>query len=78
MTTKIGIIGGGISGLRCADVLLEQGFEVTILEARDRLGGRSKFDVNHWHPSEYCCYERLPSASIDNGYEYVNTHSFRD
>ncbi|CZR53103.1 related to anon-37cs protein [Phialocephala subalpina] len=40
MSTKIGIIGGGISGLRCADVLLEQGFEVTILEARDRLGGR--------------------------------------
>ncbi|KAF8863693.1 FAD/NAD(P)-binding domain-containing protein [Acephala macrosclerotiorum] len=40
MATKIGVVGGGISGLRCADVLLKQGFEVTILEARDRLGGR--------------------------------------
>ncbi|KAM7185052.1 hypothetical protein V8F20_011958 [Naviculisporaceae sp. PSN 640] len=34
------IVGAGISGLRCADVLLAHGFEVTILEARDRIGGR--------------------------------------
>lgn len=27
-------------GLRCADILLKQGCNVTILEARDRLGGR--------------------------------------
>jgi monoamine oxidase len=36
----VGIVGAGISGLRCADVLLSQGFEVTILEARNRIGGR--------------------------------------
>ena len=36
----IGIIGAGISGLRAADVLLQKGFRVTILEARDRIGGR--------------------------------------
>lgn len=41
MTGKqIGIIGGGVSGLRCADVLLQNGYKVTIIEARDRLGGR--------------------------------------
>ncbi|KAJ7507140.1 hypothetical protein B0H11DRAFT_1970405 [Mycena galericulata] len=34
------IVGAGISGLRCADILLSKGFEVTILEARDRIGGR--------------------------------------
>ncbi|PBP18346.1 hypothetical protein BUE80_DR010880 [Diplocarpon rosae] len=34
------IVGAGISGLRCADVLLKSGFDVTILEARDRIGGR--------------------------------------
>ena len=34
------IVGAGISGLRCADVLLSHGFKVTILEARDRIGGR--------------------------------------
>lgn len=36
----IGIIGAGISGLRAADVLIQKGFKVTILEARDRIGGR--------------------------------------
>ncbi|RFU29140.1 hypothetical protein B7463_g7208, partial [Scytalidium lignicola] len=36
----IGIVGAGIAGLRCADILLKCGFQVTILEARDRIGGR--------------------------------------
>ncbi|KAG7141887.1 polyamine oxidase 4 like protein [Verticillium longisporum] len=36
----IGIIGAGVSGLRCADVLLSEGYHVTILEARGRIGGR--------------------------------------
>lgn len=36
----VGIVGAGISGLRCADVLLSHGFRVTILEARSRIGGR--------------------------------------
>ncbi|MCJ1311573.1 hypothetical protein MMC25_005246 [Agyrium rufum] len=40
MAPKVGIIGAGVSGLRCAAILLENGFEVTILEARDRIGGR--------------------------------------
>jgi monoamine oxidase len=34
------VVGAGISGLRCAEVLLLRGFQVTILEARDRIGGR--------------------------------------
>lgn len=37
---RVGIVGAGFAGLRCADVLLQAGCEVTILEARDRLGGR--------------------------------------
>ncbi|XXH00529.1 hypothetical protein Hte_006877 [Hypoxylon texense] len=34
------VIGAGVSGLRAAGLLAAVGFEVTILEARDRVGGR--------------------------------------
>jgi len=34
------IIGGGIAGLRVAGLLEEQGIEVRLLEARERVGGR--------------------------------------
>lgn len=37
---SVGIVGAGIAGLRCADVLIQAGMKVTILEARDRIGGR--------------------------------------
>ncbi|KAL2871202.1 flavin monoamine oxidase family protein [Aspergillus lucknowensis] len=34
------VIGAGISGLRAASLLSNAGFKVTVLEARDRIGGR--------------------------------------
>ena len=37
---QICVVGAGVAGLRCAEVLLELGVKVTILEARDRVGGR--------------------------------------
>lgn len=37
---RVGVIGAGISGLQSAQVLLQNGFHVTVLEARDRIGGR--------------------------------------
>ncbi|KAI1331819.1 FAD/NAD(P)-binding domain-containing protein [Xylariaceae sp. FL0255] len=36
----VGVVGAGLAGLRCADVLIQHGFQVTILEGRNRLGGR--------------------------------------
>ena len=38
------VVGAGISGLHTANLLLEQGKDVLLLEARDRVGGRS---LNH-------------------------------
>ena len=37
---RVCVVGAGISGLRCAEVLLENRFDVTVLEARNRIGGR--------------------------------------
>ncbi|CAO2651974.1 Nn.00g002570.m01.CDS01 [Neocucurbitaria sp. VM-36] len=34
------VIGAGVAGLRCADTLLQHGVKVTVLEGRDRVGGR--------------------------------------
>lgn len=33
-------MGAGVAGLRCADTLTQRGFQVTIIEARNRIGGR--------------------------------------
>lgn len=37
---RVAVVGAGIAGLRCADVLARSGIKVTLLEARDRIGGR--------------------------------------
>lgn len=34
------VVGAGIAGLRCAEILSNRGMQVTILEGRDRIGGR--------------------------------------
>ncbi|KAL3957307.1 hypothetical protein ACCO45_007885 [Purpureocillium lilacinum] len=36
----VAIVGAGLAGLRCAEVLLSKGAKVTILEGRSRIGGR--------------------------------------
>ena len=37
--TKVGIVGGGHNGLVCACYLAKAGFNVTILERRELVGG---------------------------------------
>lgn len=37
---RIVVIGGGFSGLACAHELKSAGYDVTVIEARDRVGGR--------------------------------------
>lgn len=38
------IIGGGVSGLSAAKLLAEQGIDLVLLEATERLGGRTRTD----------------------------------
>lgn len=40
MAPHVCVVGAGVSGLRCATVLLEHSYDVTIMEARNRIGGR--------------------------------------
>lgn len=36
----IAIVGAGVAGLRCAEVLLKHGAKISIFEGRNRVGGR--------------------------------------
>lgn len=44
---KVAVIGAGFAGLRCAQVLGQKGIQVTIFEARDRVGGRVHRTMEH-------------------------------
>jgi NADPH-dependent 2,4-dienoyl-CoA reductase/sulfur reductase-like enzyme len=59
LPVSVGIVGAGFAGLRCADVLLQHGFKVTILEARNRLGGRVGQSWHLGHPVDL--YVRIMS-----------------
>lgn len=58
---KIGIIGAGIAGLAAAKRLIDHGYSVEILEARDRVGGRIHTD------------ESTFSAPIDLGAAWLHS-----
>jgi len=41
MADQVIIIGGGLAGLAAATALAPRGYRVTVLESRNRLGGRA-------------------------------------
>ncbi len=60
MDTEVAIVGGGLAGLRCAQVLSSRGVGVRIYEASDRVGGRVASD-------------RVDGFTIDRGFQLLNT-----
>lgn len=80
-TPHICIVGAGISGLRCADILLQQGFQVTMLEGRNRIGGRVSlyFHMTDAPPVKADCFPQI-CQSDKLGYTvdlYVETIGLR-
>jgi protoporphyrinogen oxidase len=57
---KIHIIGGGVSGLIAARVLETKGFNPTVLEATERVGGRIKTDI-------------IDGYQLDHGFQVILT-----
>ena len=57
---KIHIIGGGVSGLIAASVLEKNGFNPTVLEATERVGGRIKTDI-------------IDGYQLDHGFQVILT-----
>ena len=47
-SSKVAIIGGGLSGLACAKYLVDAGHEPVVYEARDVLGGK----VSAWQDED--------------------------
>ena len=44
---RVCVVGAGLAGLRCAEVLAEEGVNVAVFEARDRIGGRVRLFASH-------------------------------
>ena len=59
---KVSIIGSGPAGLTCAAFLVKQGFDVTIYEKRDKLGGLLRYGIPDF---------RLPKDILDNAIEKI-------
>ena len=45
MDASVIVVGAGLAGLSAADALVSSGWDVTVLEARERVGGRTWSDV---------------------------------
>jgi len=59
--TEVVVIGAGVAGLACAQALCEAGLQVTILEARSRVGGRI-----------WTVYPSLINAPVEMGAEFIH------
>ncbi len=54
------IVGAGLAGLRCAELLHQQGLEVLLLESKDQVGGRVRTDL-------------INGFQLDHGFQVLQT-----
>jgi monoamine oxidase len=65
---RIVVVGGGFAGLSCAYQLVQAGYDVTVIEARNRVGGRV-LSFNKELGSEY-----IPGRNIEGGGELIGSN----
>ena len=75
---NIAIIGAGVSGLYAASLLIEKGYDVTVFEARDRIGGRvlsrDGFDLGptwYWPETETTITQLIERLSLPTFSQYT-------
>ena len=59
MRADVVVVGAGLAGLRCAQVLSSAGRDVVVLEASDGVGGRIRTD-------------RIDGFLVDRGFQLLN------
>ena len=69
-TSKVAIVGGGISGLAAALTLADHGFASTVYEASGRIGGRMYSNTNYWDNGQV---SEWGGELIDSGHQTVRT-----
>ncbi|MCU1570319.1 MAG: phytoene desaturase [Naasia sp.] len=73
MTQRAAVIGAGIAGLATAALLARDGYEVTVFEARDRVGGRaSAFEAGGFRFDEGPSWYLMPEV-FDHFYRLLGT-----
>ncbi|MCX5688893.1 MAG: FAD-dependent oxidoreductase [Planctomycetota bacterium] len=65
---RVVVIGGGFAGLACAHELVAAGYDVTLLEARERVGGRV-LSFNAGNKNEY-----IRGRNIEGGAELIGSN----
>lgn len=63
------IIGAGLAGLTCARELERRGFDITILEASDGVGGRVRSDVDDGYIFDrgfQVLFDAIPPQSVNS------------
>lgn len=58
------VIGAGLSGLRCADILIQNGARVTLFEARDRVGGRVRMRNVYSQSQRFTNFQQVHQQKI--------------
>lgn len=78
MNPSIAIIGAGVSGLYAASLLIEKGYDVTVFEARDRIGGRvlshDGFDLGptwYWPETETTITQLIERLNLPTFSQYT-------